>query len=55
MMNASMRPPEFTGGNHQPRLLAFTYEVNASMRPPEFTGGNLLERRKVPHSLLLLQ
>ena len=36
---ASMRPPEFTGGNRRdvaPRRRARA----ASMRPPEFTGGN---------------
>ena len=36
---ASMRPPEFTGGN-----LALHGDTvargRASMRPPEFTGGN---------------
>ena len=38
---ASMRPPEFTGGN-EATLTAVdrSYEL-ASMRPPEFTGGNL--------------
>ena len=39
---ASMRPPEFTGGNS--RLQAPSSAIPlASMRPPEFTGGNLLE------------
>ena len=36
---ASMRPPEFTGGNWTApaeRIPSGT----ASMRPPEFTGGN---------------
>ena len=38
--SASMRPPEFTGGNHlQPALCAGDGHT-ASMRPPEFTGGN---------------
>ena len=40
---ASMRPPEFTGGNaceHRPNLPPSTGE-QASMRPPEFTGGNV--------------
>ena len=37
---ASMRPPEFTGGNRRLRRFnPFTGET-ASMRPPEFTGGN---------------
>ena len=36
---ASMRPPEFTGGNWRagPRTAD---PLPASMRPPEFTGGN---------------
>ena len=37
---ASMRPPEFTGGNLQQSPCA-VYAGQASMRPPEFTGGNL--------------
>ena len=36
---ASMRPPEFTGGNLRRCLGNFIGDV-ASMRPPEFTGGN---------------
>ena len=40
---ASMRPPEFTGGNDCVHGGYHRVEV-ASMRPPEFTGGNdLLE------------
>ena len=36
---ASMRPPEFTGGN---AVTSFVVRLvsDASMRPPEFTGGN---------------
>ena len=37
---ASMRPPEFTGGN---QALPDGGDISrrcASMRPPEFTGGN---------------
>ena len=37
---ASMRPPEFTGGNAGVIALSATIEIYASMRPPEFTGGN---------------
>ena len=36
---ASMRPPEFTGGNLRRRPTARGTST-ASMRPPEFTGGN---------------
>ena len=39
MATASMRPPEFTGGNGQDKGLPGPAE-GASMRPPEFTGGN---------------
>ena len=39
---ASMRPPEFTGGNRvSPGCWEMTMPYSASMRPPEFTGGNL--------------
>ena len=40
-ISASMRPPEFTGGN--PRALGYMaqHAAAASMRPPEFTGGNV--------------
>ena len=37
---ASMRPPEFTGGNSS-LPPSQVYLGHASMRPPEFTGGNL--------------
>ena len=43
-LRASMRPPEFTGGNGNPpgNLSHGSYQILrvASMRPPEFTGGN---------------
>ena len=52
-MTASMRPPEFTGGNAvnqwQEDLAA-----EASMRPPEFTGGNV-GGTTVPAGSLALQ
>ena len=38
-LRASMRPPEFTGGNHPARGIR-RHGRAASMRPPEFTGGN---------------
>ena len=40
---ASMRPPEFTGGNaiRLSFLDRCRRSSNASMRPPEFTGGNV--------------
>ena len=42
MVLASMRPPEFTGGNQlRSRRPAQEMEA-ASMRSPEFTGGNSL-------------
>ena len=37
---ASMRPPEFTGGNGRGQAGRPPDPVRASMRPPEFTGGN---------------
>ena len=37
---ASMRPPEFTGGNAPVIGHRNAPRVDASMRPPEFTGGN---------------
>ena len=37
---ASMRPPEFTGGNMCLTGLTLPGRSHASMRPPEFTGGN---------------
>ena len=37
---ASMRPPEFTGGNRRRGRGACDDQRRASMRPPEFTGGN---------------
>ena len=36
---ASMRPPEFTGGNPAHGCVRVV-GADASMRPPEFTGGN---------------
>ena len=42
---ASMRPPEFTGGNGGARYRARS-GVRASMRPPEFTGGNHLSPKQ---------
>ena len=38
--NASMRPPEFTGGNLRADARPGGRGLRASMRPPEFTGGN---------------
>ena len=37
---ASMRPPEFTGGNDAGLHRLSSEAAPASMRPPEFTGGN---------------
>ena len=37
---ASMRPPEFTGGNPCSQGPQRGGDAVASMRPPEFTGGN---------------
>ena len=37
---ASMRPPEFTGGNFEESGIHVIECTDASMRPPEFTGGN---------------
>ena len=37
---ASMRPPEFTGGNARRDGGVCACPAAASMRPPEFTGGN---------------
>ena len=39
-LDASMRPPEFTGGNVCCAGSASARCNRASMRPPEFTGGN---------------
>ena len=39
-MVASMRPPEFTGGNEMIDMDDKATASQASMRPPEFTGGN---------------
>ena len=45
-MPASMRPPEFTGGNNaagwRARRSTSHGLAEASMRPPEFTGGNTM-------------
>ena len=38
--SASMRPPEFTGGNSFLPITLIDERMWASMRPPEFTGGN---------------
>ena len=40
LLLASMRPPEFTGGNGVVKTTVGTINFGASMRPPEFTGGN---------------
>ena len=40
--SASMRPPEFTGGNGLGAKYLLGQPHPASMRPPEFTGGNLM-------------
>ena len=40
MTVASMRPPEFTGGNPCFSVRLGDTPLVASMRPPEFTGGN---------------
>ena len=50
---ASMRPPEFTGGNMAEAAAGSVEPAPASMRPPEFTGGNATsaagrEARQVP-------
>ena len=42
--HASMRPPEFTGGNESETLHKRMLAYKASMRPPEFTGGNSFNR-----------
>ena len=39
-IHASMRPPEFTGGNSITVKEWDDVANPASMRPPEFTGGN---------------
>ena len=43
LLLASMRPPEFTGGNGVVKTTVGTINFGASMRPPEFTGGNLAD------------
>ena len=43
LLFASMRPPEFTGGNNDLKIFFPSMFFSASMRPPEFTGGNTLE------------
>ena len=52
---ASMRPPEFTGGNPGAAgALPFARYLHASMRPPEFTGGNIIwQERKAPRFVSL--
>ena len=40
LLRASMRPPEFTGGNTIIERVRINNKKKASMRPPEFTGGN---------------
>ena len=40
LLDASMRPPEFTGGNPTAAATKYSSLLIASMRPPEFTGGN---------------
>ena len=53
-VHASMRPPEFTGGNPHHYPIQMLAVVAASMRPPEFTGGNACGAG-VPLSLSELQ
>ena len=47
LVHASMRPPEFTGGNALTVANGAAGVDDASMRPPEFTGGNLQPRYSV--------
>ena len=54
-IEASMRPPEFTGGNNRPMPAPSDATPHASMRPPEFTGGNLVVTYKGMHKIVLLQ
>ena len=35
-----MRPPQITGGNHEP-FAVHDEVMHTSMRPPQITGGNL--------------
>ena len=47
VQTASMRPPEFTGGNVSVTGVPAQPESSyASMRPPEFTGGNAVEKSR---------
>ena len=48
LFSASMRPPEFTGGNMMIREMRPGLAKLASMRPPEFTGGNPVGRDVAP-------
>ena len=43
--DASMRPPDLTGGNQSPYNVTITVHYHASMRPPDLPGGNGLVRR----------
>ena len=53
---ASMRPPEFTGGNCPASVELAARGEAASMRPPEFTGGNALRHaHEEVDGLVLLQ
>ena len=48
VLAASMRPPEFTGGNVAVISISRSTFSTASMRPPEFTGGNRSGGAEVP-------
>ena len=52
---ASMRPPEFTGGNASSTAARIVRLDHASMRPPEFTGGNLVVLVAIVGTALVLQ
>ena len=54
---ASMRPPEFTGGNIVTLVKTggFAAYIIASMRPPEFTGGNAAAVKKNVRAWIVLQ
>ena len=55
-VRASMRPPEFTGGNDRVRRGHECPHCSpASMRPPEFTGGNIAFGAVTSALLVLLQ
>ena len=52
---ASMRPPEFTGGNGAEEIGPLSASDLASMRPPEFTGGNVGAAAESMFTAFLLQ